>query len=493
MAGAAAVAAAQPPVAPVLLTAETGAAKHQPGVPPTAPENMSKAAVENPPLGSDVQLLRTPKAQALPYDENYSELADPAKRRTAYAKLKYIPLFEDAYLTLGGESRTRYEWRKNERFGGGLQDSDGNLEQRTRLWGDLHVGDNLRFFGELRSGVQSGFGGKQIVSDRKDVDVAQAFIEMSGEAGGGKLSLRLGRQEIGIGGFKLFDMREGPNVRRSFDAARLRYISGPWDGELLGGFTIAENYTAFDNVTNYDAPFYAARLARDLSSILPGARLEALWVHTKRPVARFDAGAFAESRDTFSLRFNGKSGRVEWDLEAVGQTGTWGTKDVRAGFLTAFASYGLKGAWSPRVGARFEIASGDKNKTDGKMNSYYQLFTRPLTINGELGRTNLISFGPTVAVTPTKKLTVDSTLTSIWRTTTSDGIYGAPGQLIRNATDGTAHHVGVRGTLGARYAVSSFWVVGAYYNHVEAGRFLKQSSPNSGDLDYANFFVTLRF
>lgn len=451
----------------------------------------SSATAQTAPAGSAVA-LQGPRTQPLPYDENYSDLADPAKRKTLYSKFKYIPLAEATYLTLGGESRTRYEYRKNERFGGGAQDDDGNLEQRTRLWGDLHIGQNLRLFGELRSGAQSGFTGTQIVSDRKDIDLAQAFVEISGPAAGGKVSVRLGRQEIGIGGFKLFDMREGPNVRRSFDAARLRYTSGAWDGEVLGGYVIGETFTAFDNYTRYDSPFYGVRLARDLGAVLPGSKLETLWVHTKRPVARYDAGSAAEQRDTFSLRFSGKNGRAEWDVEAIGQTGSWGSSQVRAGFLTAFATYGINGAWSPRVGMRFEIASGDKNRNDGKLNTYYQLFSRPLTINGEFGRANLTALGPTLTLSPSKKFTIDTTVTSLWRTTVNDGLYTASATLFRAANVGTDRHVGVRGTLAARYAISPLMTVGAYYNHVERGSFLKQVG-GTGNLDYANFYFTVRF
>ena len=87
---------------------------------------------------------------------------------------------------------------------------------------------------------------------------------------------------------------------------------------------------------------------------------------------------------------------------------------------------------------------------------------------------------------------IDTTLTSLWRTTSGDGLYGAPGQLIRAASDSTATHVGVRGTLAARYAISPFWTVGTFLNHVEKGRFLDQSQ-GSGNLDYANLFVTFRF
>lgn len=455
-----------------------------------APTDIAGQSKAEPVKTGDTDLQNHPQNRDLPYDEDYSALRN-SDRSSLWAKLKYIPIADSTYLTLGGEARTRLETRNGQRFGRGAQDP-GDLEFRFRGWADLHVGEHLRGFFELKSGLQQDYSVPQTVSDRKDVDIGQAFVELRNPIGGdGTIALRVGRQEIGIGAFRLFDMRDGLNVRRSLDAARLMIAKGAWNGEVLGGYAQNETLTAFDNSTNENFSFYGARLARKAQLGPMASTIEGLWIHSDRKGAVYAAGSAAERRNTYSLRVNGHGGKVDYDIEGTVQDGRWGDQQVSANYVSANASYLLNGSWKPKLGVRFERASGDRNAADGKMSTYFSLFARPLTLNGELNRANMTIFGPSLTVTPTKKLTLDATVNDLLRTTTGDGIYLGSGVLLRGATEGTSRQVGVRTTLGARYLLSPFVTVGAYYNHVDAGRFLKQSG-NGSDLNYATIFATFR-
>src|SRR5579862_7944429 len=78
-------------------------------------------------LADDVANARTgetpappPSYQILRFNENYSCLADPAKRTDPFDSVKYIPLAPDqpdVYLTFGGELRERFEGMSNPDFG----------------------------------------------------------------------------------------------------------------------------------------------------------------------------------------------------------------------------------------------------------------------------------------------------------------------------------------------------------------------------------------
>jgi len=439
----------------------------------------------------DTELQNHPQFKELPFDEDYSGLRTEP-RASLWARLKYIPLTESIFVTLGGEARTRFESRGGQRFGRGAQD-DADLEFRFRTWADLHVGEHLRGFVELKSGLQQGYDIPQTVSDRKDIDIGQAFVEArTGLGSTGRIALRVGRQEIGIGAFRLFDMRDGLNVRRSLDAARLLVQAGSWNGEILGGYAQRETLTAFDNHTDHDFGFYGARLARTMRIGSMASTIEGLWIRSDRQVAAYNAGTAAERRNTFSLRVNGRGSRVDYDVEGTLQNGRWANQAVSANYLSANASYLLSGAWAPKIGVRFERGSGDRDAADARMNTYFSLFARPLTLNGELNRSNVTLFGPSVTVTPTKRLTLDATVNDILRTSRGDGIYLGSGVLLRGANEGRSRQVGVRGTLGARYLVSPFVTVGAYANHVEAGRYLRESGDGS-NINYATLFATFRF
>src|SRR5262245_19419271 len=81
------------------------------------------------------------------YDQDYRYLADPSRRISAIDGLKYIPLNDsdpDTYLSLSGESRTRYEYTRNPGFGlQGVRHNDYVL-QRFLLGADLHVTKHFR-------------------------------------------------------------------------------------------------------------------------------------------------------------------------------------------------------------------------------------------------------------------------------------------------------------------------------------------------------------
>lgn len=446
----------------------------------------------NPVLTGDAALQDHPQNRELPYDEDYSSLRNQP-RSSLWEKLKYIPLGNATFLSIGGEARTRFEVRDGQRFGLGPQDGNGDLELRFRAWADLHVGDHLRGFFELKSGLQEGYDVPQTVSDRKDIDVGQAFVELRTPIGDdGSVKLRVGRQEIGIGAYRLFDMRDGLNVRRSLDAARLLFAKGAWNGELLGGYAQNETLTEFDNSTNYGFSFYGARLARTAQFGPLASTIEGLWIHSDRAVAVYDAGSAAEHRNTFSLRINGGTPNVEYDLEGTVQNGRWGAQIVSANYISANVAYIFDGAWKPKLGLHYERGSGDRNRNDNHMNTYFSLFARPTTLDGELNRANIVAFGPSLTLTPTRKLTLDATVNDLLRTSVNDGIYLGSGVLLRGALEGTSQQVGVRTTVGSKYIVSSFITVGTYFNHVQAGRFLRQSG-NSSSLNYGAAFVTFRF
>jgi hypothetical protein len=93
-----------------------------------------------------------PHLDPFPAEQDWSFLADPARRTDPYDRLKYLPWGNDAqhYASLGFENRTEYEYFDNWMFGDGLQDHNGYVMTRTIPHVDLHSGPDLRFFTELQ-------------------------------------------------------------------------------------------------------------------------------------------------------------------------------------------------------------------------------------------------------------------------------------------------------------------------------------------------------
>ncbi len=197
-----------------------------------------------------------PAYNILRYEEDYSYLRDPSKGTDWLDPLKFIPLDADGrvYLTLGGDMRQRFEHYSS--FGVGNGSVDGKADSyylaRYLFHADLHAGDALRFFFQLKSNTEEGRrGGPRPNIDRDDFDVHQAFVDLTlplgGDAEKTSLLVRLGRQELAYGDDRLIDIREGPNVRQSFDAARVSLQNPGFKVDALYARQVATNKGDFDD------------------------------------------------------------------------------------------------------------------------------------------------------------------------------------------------------------------------------------------------------
>lgn len=84
--------------------------------------------------------------------EDWRAYRDPTKRDDVLDRLKYLPLDDDGdiYLTLSGEARLRMNLTSNPQ----LVESPEQRQDILRLVGgaDLHIGEHLRFYGEIAHG-----------------------------------------------------------------------------------------------------------------------------------------------------------------------------------------------------------------------------------------------------------------------------------------------------------------------------------------------------
>src|SRR5262249_27475865 len=106
-------------------------------------------------------MAQRPSFERLRQDEDWSALCDPSRRTLWYDAMKCLPLSDDRtrWLSIGGELRERYEYTRNPVWGDDPQDKRGVLLQRYTFHGDLHLGPNLRLFGQLYSALENGRAG----------------------------------------------------------------------------------------------------------------------------------------------------------------------------------------------------------------------------------------------------------------------------------------------------------------------------------------------
>lgn len=118
--------------------------------------------------------------------------------------------------------------------------SDGAWLQRYMLHGDLWLWDRARVFLQLQSGWTLGRAGGPGPTDEDRLDVHQAFVEVRPwEHADEALQVRLGRQEWQFGSARLVSVREGPNVRLTFERVRTRWGAHAWDVSAFAAWPVA--------------------------------------------------------------------------------------------------------------------------------------------------------------------------------------------------------------------------------------------------------------
>src|SRR6266702_2577444 len=293
------------------------------------------------------------------WQENWSALANPCVPKRPSDSLKYIPLFgnPDAYISLGMVLRERLEVNDAPLFGLGSGGHDDTyLLQRLEVHADVRLGPHVQVFTQLEDAHPYG---KDNVSpvDKNPLDLRQAFVAITEPLGPGTVKFRVGRQEMAFDLQRFISVRDGPNVRQAFDAIWADYETEKW--RFIGYLTQPVQYrdvTTFDDVSNGHLTFSGIRFER--KDVGPGD-LSGYYSLYTRDNARFLDATGNENRNVFDVRYTGKIGRADWDVETMFQTGHVGAKTIGAWAVGSLAGYTLDLPWTPRVGVQIDAASGD--------------------------------------------------------------------------------------------------------------------------------------
>jgi hypothetical protein len=426
-----------------------------------------------------------PSITSLRHTEDYSYLREPQNRSGAWWEpYKFVPLdpYGFAYVTLGNEARLRYEHYWNNEFGAGPKPTEGYLWSRDLPYADLHIGPSFRAFGQLivahaaRSKLTKG------PVDETGVDLLQAFLDwripLSNE---GAATLRAGRQVLIYGSERLISARYGPNVLRSFDGALGRWEEGEWRADAFFARPVENRLHSFDDRTDGSRKVWSLYATRKLPEISPSSGLDLFYIGYANQAAEFNQGAGREVRHTVGSRFFGTSGPWKWDLEGHLQFGSFAGGDIRAWSVATdvrytFADVPLK----PYLGMRANVISGDKNPNDGTLGTFNPLFPRGKYFGeiGLIGPANLINVHPSVGIDLGSGWTLSGAAVFYWRESLGDGVYGAPGNLLRPAGESKARYIGTQGDLVLGWEATRNLSFEVAYSAFEPGEFIKDTGPS---------------
>ncbi len=440
------------------------------------------------------ELGEAPAFQMKRAEEDYSYLQD--KENSPYEKdvldaLKYIPFSQSGkvYMTLGGQFRPRFEHFSN-RFW--LDEEDFNFySQRLAFHTDLVFGKHIRVFGELYHGYISD---EEEFSEYDEMDLFQAFVELKIPLKSQDLvAARLGRQEMALGANRLLGLREGPNIRLSYDMARVIYTHQQTVVNAFYGKEVIPLFEAFDNAfTFFDEDENNPKVWGLYSQFkIKGwqGMNELYYLGFQARVSRFNDVLSKETRHTLGLRRYGKLGKhLRYNSEVVFQFGEIGSSTISAFNIDTDWHYELmqtKWKWSP--GLKLEYTSGDRNTDDGKINSFNPMFVNPAfySLAATVTPVNLMAIHPSIRAHPTKKLEIYAEWAIFWRASREDGLYRPTRFLNRPAEGIRARYIGNQLGFELEYEINRHMGFDLDISYFIAGKFVEESGDEKNILHIA--------
>ena len=435
-----------------------------------------------------------PSYKVLRFDENYSYLANPANRTDLLDPLKYIPLLPDDstwYLTLGGELRERFEGTSNPDFGlAGSHDS--YWLQRTTLFGDLHLGEHLRFFAEGISGLQEYETLPRSPVQYDPLGLQFAFIDfIPYSTKDNELTLRAGRFGMSLGSGRLVATRAAPNIPFKFDGVEVLNSSGLWESTAFFTRPVKEAPDLFNSdITT--TRFWGAYLTRYFDAQhKQGLDLYYLGIANEHGI--YASGAGKELRHSFGTRLFGEKDQWDWNAEAVLQTGTFGSNSILAWTASLDSGYTFEEAMQPRLGLKVDVASGDRNPTDGQQGTFDALYFKSGYFNDAslLRPANIIDVHPNLGANLTKTLSVNGGADVFWRYSKNDAIYNPAGMIAVPALSNASSYVGTALDVNFVWQIQRHVTLGLSYVHFFSGSYIH--SAGGRDLNYLSTTLSVLF
>jgi len=365
--------------------------------------------------------------------EDWRAYRDANKRQDLLDRLKYLPLNPegDIYLTLSGEARLRMNLTSTPQLIEGPEQRQDILRLVTGA--DLHVGEHLRFYGELAHAHISGENiGTPSSTFRNDLVYQQYFAEAKARLVGVDLGVRYGRQEFTDGANLLISQRDNNTIHYVLNGVRVwartpavRITLFDFETTSLGQGGLGDDppdpNRRFSGVsTGIVVPqrwFGGSKLYFDPFFWRWRNSVEA-WGDVVTSAVRYYAGA----------HLWGEVGRLNLDWTLVHQWGEFQDRPIRA-WQAFFAQNVQLGAakTAPRLGVHVDYGSGGGGYHQGTLRNAYAPFGNNIYFSYGLflTATNMLAVTPNLSFNLTEKLRVSCEYQFTWRDDESDAVYRA--------------------------------------------------------------------
>lgn len=431
----------------------------------------------------------------LRYEEDYSILQQDSSRNW-YTATKFKPLSKNGntYLSMGGDIRYQYQRFTNENWGEAPKDNDGFILTRYLAHADFHAGKHFRTFVQLQSSFANGKVAQPSPVDENELDLHQAFADVAFTGRNAQaLTIRIGRQELLYGSQRLVAVRDGPNNRQSFDAARLIYAHRTWNAQLFYSRFVQSKQLIFDDGFTNNTRFWGAYLVKNKIPVIHNADIYYFGLFKKN--AKFDDGAGKELRHSMGGRIWDTQKFWRYDIEGLYQFGDFAGKQIAAWTFSVNTSYKFANtAGKPEAGIKTELISGDTQYEDNKLQTFNPLFPRGgyFGLVSLIGPANLVDVHPSLTLDLSRGLYLNMDYDIFWRYSRNDGIYGPNVALIYSGKKSSQRSIGRQYSTHLEYMPNRFLYFRCEFTWFKASDFLQDAGMGKNIL-FAAGTAQLRF
>jgi len=418
------------------------------------------------------------------WQEDWSVLADPSLRTEPLDCLKYIPLSSsdpESYISLGLTVRERFESNDAPLFGVGKTEGDAYLLDRVQMHVDIRPDSHWQAFVQLED-VRAPW--KDVITpvDENQLDLRLAFLVYTNDLVGGLLKVRVGRQEMAFDLQRFVSVRDGPNVRKAYDAVWVDWEKDLWRFIAFWSHPVEyEHNHPFDDFSSRALQYCGFRV--EMTDVGPG-KLSVYYSRFIQDGATYLFARGNESRNILDARYAGAFNDFDWDLEAMGQTGGVGSKNVQAWAFGTLGGYTFSNfLWNPRLGLQVDAASGNRNPSGDTLETFNPLFPNGyyVTLSGYTGYVNLIHVKPSITVRPTRSLTLLGAIGLQWRETVADAVYVQPITPVPGTAGHSGRWTGFYGQLRADWAITANLASAIEFVHFQVGDAIRNAGGHNSD------------
>lgn len=386
---------------------------------------------------------------------------------TIYKKIKKLRLSKNSILSFGGSSRFQTEAFVNEQFDKNQDQTDYWLLNRLMLHGHLKLGGYFELFSEVNSSLIRSKDDLSTV-DKDQLNINQLFAKYIFNKNWNAL---IGRQNLRLGSGRLVDLREGPNVRLSFDMLQLQYQNKKTKIISFYGQPVKQQQGFFDNDMLTGSESLTALYWTQSWSKKTNTDIYLLYKEEKNKI--WNAGIANDDRLSIGLRHFGIWKGFNYNNEFVYQLGNFGNHTINAWTV----SFSIEKKFHPKhpfsIGIKTEAISGDSDGNDN--NTFDALYPRGAYFGrvARFGPSNLIDVHPYFK-TKWKNLIVELDYVSFWRYSTTDGIYN-PALILEYPSINKERFIGNQIGVVLGYEVNNFINLELESNIILPGTFLQES------------------